>query len=100
MGTHPIFESDFDCLTDVSHRSNQICHHEKERLKKLKRLSSSAQRSLREKTSLESLTSLPLSMTPSSISLICQERKQWSVSLEVWRSRPIVMSHLHTPLCW
>merc|ERR1712154_450136 len=26
MGTHPIFESDFDCLTDKVNSDNSICH--------------------------------------------------------------------------
>jgi len=25
MGTHPIFESDFDCLTDLNDREEIIC---------------------------------------------------------------------------
>merc|ERR1712087_899370 len=33
MGTHPIFESDFDCLTEIR-ITHQSCHHEKVKLKK------------------------------------------------------------------
>merc|ERR1711935_447229 len=32
MGTHPIFESDFDCLTDVAHTDHPVCRARHSRL--------------------------------------------------------------------
>merc|ERR1711935_1130682 len=31
MGTHPIFESDFDCLTDCAHPNRRFAEHKRKR---------------------------------------------------------------------
>merc|ERR1712109_436684 len=99
MGTHPIFESDFDCLTDFGYKKIKW-PHARERRKRSKRSSHSDQRSPKVKMFLALPMSTPHSTIPSSMSPICLERKPWSVSLVVWRSRLIVMSLHHTLLCW
>merc|ERR1711915_1158094 len=82
MGTHPIFESDFDCLTDQIRIIKKLKWlHERERPRKSKKLSLWAQRSLKAKTFSVLLIFMHHSTIPSSM-------------------LPIVMSHLHMPLCW
>merc|ERR1712156_401563 len=101
MGTHPIFESDFDCLTDQIRIIKKLKWlHERERPRKSKKLSLWDQRSLKAKTFSVLLISTPHLTIPSSMLLISPERKLWSVLPVVSKSRLIVMSHLHMLLCW
>merc|ERR1712021_195477 len=66
MGTHPIFESDFDCLTDLG--TQKTWPHAKERRRRSRRLSHWDQRSPTARTCLASRTSTPRSTIPSSTS--------------------------------
>merc|ERR1712131_176008 len=101
MGTHPIFESDFDCLTDQIRIIKKLKWlHERERPRKSKKLSLWDPRSLKAKTFSVLLTSTPHSTILSSMLPISPERKPWSVLPVVCKSRLIVMSHLHMLLCW
>merc|ERR1712123_370464 len=71
MGTHPIFEPDFDCLTDLGTKL-KTWPHARERRRRSRRLSPWDQRSPTARMCLASRTSTPRSTIPSSTSPICR----------------------------
>merc|ERR1712099_3502 len=72
MGTHPIFESDFDCLTDCN-TDNSICHQSL-----IQPLSSKSSSEL----SVEKLVP-PHHWLQRSVHLVCHQRKLVTISAKL-----------------